>query len=102
MVDTKLRRFSALRFELLWGQISQSQMQADPIIKPGNVGEDIQARLGLGSVILKVDPLTFEGGEKAFHDRIVVTVSPPAHAYRDVLSIQEVADLLTGILTAPV
>ena len=77
-------------------------MPSDRIIKPGDVFEYISTGLRSSFVILVVDPLTFQGAEEALHDGIVVAVACAAHTDLNVIGSQDLADLLAGILAAPI
>lgn len=70
------------------------------VVEQLNVAEHIAPRIGVGAVDPLLDALALEQLEEAFHDRIVVKVSTPAHAANDAVSLQEALPVLAGELIA--
>ena len=79
-------------------------MTAKTIVEHLDVFKDILSGLGLGSILLMKDQLSFEGAKETFDGCIVVTISFAAHGNRTHHSslCQQSLILAAGVLTAPV
>ena len=59
--------------------VGDGRMPAMRIIPPFNVGEDRQARFFMRTEGLAINQFTFEGGEEALAQRVVIAVTSRAH-----------------------
>lgn len=84
-----------------WAEIAQSRMATAQIVPNLNVIEQTGTSFLTGD-IASVHTLGFEGGEEAFHDRIVVTVACATHADLNAVYSQQPLVIMAGILTAAI
>jgi hypothetical protein len=88
--------------ELFRTQVANSRMTTLPIIEDLRVFENIGSGLSPHTIGLTVDSLSFECGEETFGHRVVVTISRPTHATGDPVVLQQVLEIMAGILTAAI
>ena len=77
-------------------------MTAKTIVEHLDVFKDILSGLGLGSILLMKDQLSFEGAKETFDGCIVITISFAAHTTHHSSLCQQSLILIAGVLTAPV
>ncbi len=73
-----------------------------PVIVDLNIIIDPSLGLLIGLKLCSVHQLALKRTEERFHDRIVVTVSPPAEAEPDFVPSQQPPHLMASVLPAPV
>ena len=101
-MDSELRHFSTILLRLHRGEITQRRMPPMGIIKPDDIFKYILLGLRFGAVILKVHPCALEGAEEALNRCVVIAIAGLTHADFKVVILQELADLVTGVLAAAV
>jgi hypothetical protein len=92
---------TVLALKIGWTEIAQSRMAAAQVVPNLNVIEQTGTSFLTGD-IASVHTLGFEGGEEAFHDRIVITVAGPAHADLNTMFSQQQLVIVAGILAAAI
>ena len=85
-----------------WGLIAERAVKTAGIIESFDVIEDHAVGLGAGVWRTCVEALGFQSGPEAFHGGVVVTVRSAAHAWDDVVGVEQGTERLGGILAAAV
>lgn len=75
-------------------------MAAAGVVEHLDVVEQITPGRGPGQIDLATDPLPLQQLEEALGDRVVVTVSPAAHAANDAMGFEECLPVAAGELAA--
>src|SRR5579872_4243842 len=94
----------------LWGpplkvsgaEIAESRVTTVGIIEHFEELEDRRARLSLGAPLAGCDELTFEGGEEAFGQSVVVAVTRRAHRRNDARLMAALAEGEAGVLRSAI
>ena len=95
-VDTDLSFLSFL--ELYGTEIAERRMPARRVVEALDVVEHIGTGLPSCAVHLPGRALGLEGAEEALHGRVVPDLTGPAHAASDALFIQQLLEVLAGVL----
>ena len=75
-------------------------MLAHRVVEPLDVVEHVRAGLFPGPVDLAAGSLRLQGREEALHGRVVPALPAPAHAAGDALGLEQLLELVTGVLAA--
>jgi len=77
-------------------------MPAAGVVEGFEVAEDAGASLLAGEVLVSLHLLGFEGSEKTFHGGIIIAVAFSAHAWDEVVFVEGISIIETGVLAASI
>ena len=72
-------RFGFAVFERHRADLTERRMASTAVVEALDVVEDREPRIGLGTERASVEQLTFEGGEEALAESVVVAIADRAH-----------------------